>query len=123
MKSKTKYIALISLTLLIIGCNNSKKINGTYYYKEVETNTKDIYEDAYELGMSMRCSSIGRLEFKEGKLYINMAEIQRRLDYSIEDNTIYVKESMGSNSETIINIIDSHTLEFMGCHFIKKGSK
>ncbi|MGO3708260.1 hypothetical protein [Mesonia hippocampi] len=103
----------------MISCNNSKKLNGIYYYEE----TKDEDDSFYSMGISMRCSLIGQLEFKEGKLYINMAEIQRRLDYTIEDNTIYVKESMESNSETIINIIDSHTLEFMGCHFIKKGSK
>ena len=109
---KTKMLFWGVLTLLLISCK-SDRIEGTYYF--VDTKSKDFFE----LGRDMACSSIGRFEFKNGKCYINVMGVEKRLDYDVENNIIYLKNYNGGSGETGLTIVDDNTISFMGCIFKK----
>lgn len=95
----------------------SAKLDGTYYYVKSENSNSGFLK----LGREMGCAIIGQFEFKNSKCYVNIMGVERRLEYDIDDNTIYFKESIGSNIEVGINIIDDNTIEYMGCTFKKDG--
>ncbi|MGR3791160.1 hypothetical protein ACUXZJ_09850 [Flavobacterium sp. TN-1] len=109
---KTKMLFWWLITVLLISCK-SDRIEGTYYF--VDTKSKDFFE----LGRDMACSSVGRFEFKNGKCYINVMGVEKRLDYDIENNVIYLKNYNGGSGETGLTIVDDNTISFMGCMFKK----
>lgn len=116
MKIKLQLILFCLLPLLTTSCN-SKKLDGTYYYVETEEDN-----NIYAMGKVIHCTVIGMFEFKNEKCYINVMGVERRLNYEIEDNTIYFKESLASNVEVGIKIIDDNTIMYMGCLFKKDRS-
>ncbi|HBK82738.1 MAG TPA: hypothetical protein DDZ41_03940 [Flavobacterium sp.] len=108
-------ISISTVTLLLFSCNQNR-IEGTYYYVKPKIDNSSFYT----MGRDIACSSIGQFEFKDGKCYINIMGIQKRFDYEIDNNIIYLQNYNNSN-ETGLTIIDENTINFSGCIFSKNN--
>lgn len=69
------------------------------------------------MGIKFRCTLIGDIEFRGGKCYVSVQGVQKRMDYDVEGNRIYVKVD---GTEEIIEIIDDKTISTAGCIFVKQ---
>lgn len=119
-----KNFILLFIFIAFVSCN-SNKMEGVYTYQEPESKKSTNFFDlagAAEMGRQMGCKIIGQFEFKNGYCYFNVMGAERRVEYEIEDNMIY----LGSNSLTKngigIKIIDENTIEYMGCNFVKNSN-
>jgi len=110
-----KILTLLLGLILLFSCNQNR-IEGTYYYVKPKIDNSSFYT----MGRDIACSSIGQFEFKDGKCYINIMGVQKRFDYEVENNVIYLKNYHNSN-ETGLTIIDENTINFSGCIFSKNN--
>lgn len=114
MKRKIAFgLSVLLLSFTLISCKNDR-IQGVYHY--VESENKDD-NNIFRMGIRLRCALIGEVEFKKGKCYVNIGGIEKRLDYEIEGNEIYVKNDDGT--EDVIKIVDNNTIIVAGCTFKK----
>lgn len=112
MKRKIVFgLLVLLLSFTLISCKNDR-IQGVYHYVESE-NDKDFFR----IGIRLRCALMGEVEFKKGKCYVNIGGVEKRLDYEIEGNEIYVKNDDGT--EDVIKIVDNNTIIVAGCTFKK----
>ena len=99
------------LSFLMVGCQKDR-VEGVYKY--VETKGDDSF---YTMGIKFRCALIGDIEFRGGKCYVSVQGVQKRMDYDVEGNRIYVKVD---GTEEIIEIIDDKKISTAGCIFVKQ---
>lgn len=113
MKRKIIFgLSVLLLSFSLISCKNDR-IQGVYHYVESE-NDKDIFR----IGIRLRCALMGQVEFKKGKCYVNIEGVEKRLDYDVEGNEIYVKNDDGT--EDVVKIVDDNTIIIAGCTFKKR---
>lgn len=107
---------LLIIIITLTSCAQ-KNVEGIYYYDE---DASSVSSNVFKLGLQASCSLFKKLEFKNGKCYIEIMDVNQELNYEIKNNVIYLKSQDPNNDETVIKIIDQKTLELAGCIYKKK---
>ncbi|MDY3520582.1 hypothetical protein [Riemerella anatipestifer] len=107
----TKGLLILLLSFLMISCQKDR-VEGVYTYVD---NKED--NSFYRIGIRLKCAMIGSVEFKGGKCYVNIEGVQKRMDYNVEGDKIYIKVD---DAEEIIEIIDDKTISVAGGCIFKK---
>lgn len=112
MKSKIKLgVCVLFLSIFMISCQKDR-VEGVYKY--VDSKEDNSF---YRVGIRLRCALIGYVEFRGGKCYVNIEGVEKRMDYNVEGNRIFIKVD---DTEEIIEIIDDNTISVAGGCIFKK---
>lgn len=101
-KSIKSFILLLVITLLV-GCNNSNSIIGTWVYVQNDTTNENIYYlfNKNNTGEYNYSGEIKKFEYEDRgtKIIINYenSSTSNEFDYSIENNILNINDSFGKS--------------------------
>lgn len=106
-----RIIILLICMISFISCTN-KSMDGIYSYKESKSE-----DPILGFGKGIGCSMVGKIELKDGYCYLNFLGTENRVKFNIEEDKIILNAVNGN--EIVLKILDSNTINFNGCNFVK----
>ena len=100
-RKKIKIFILLFILLLVVGCNNSSSIVGTWIYIQDDTPNENVYYvfNKNNTGEYNHNGEINKFKYEDRgtKIIIDYenSAVSSEFDYSLENNILTVKDSFG----------------------------